>query len=168
MRKTLKDFATADNKITLQNVLDVIESLGGMEESDGCGFGDDCFGPTFLLDDPYLDYDLLICFDGTVIEEVTDGEDSKSVKEKYSGLSREDIITLAEITEYGPLIDYQGEFYSPEIDPYITDINDNLLEFIKVEEHILIIGPLRDSLVPYLSASEWRKKIEEENSAEIN
>ena len=60
------------------------------------------------------------------------------------------------------MIDYQGEFYTPDISPFVTDINDNLLEFIRVKEHTIIVGPLEGSLTEYLSAPEWRKRIEEE------
>ena len=160
-RQTLKQYSTSDNKITLQNVLDIIASYGGVEKADGTGSGDDCFGIEYILDDPDFNYDLTICFDGTVIESTLDANDV-SEKHTYIGLSVEDVLVLSKTLDYD-LVLYQGKLHSTEINASITDLDDNYVEFIQLKDRLVIVGTYKGIITNYVSPEEFRKKIQEES-----
>ena len=160
-RQTLKQYSTYDNKITLQNVLDIIASYGGVEKADGRGSGNDCFGIEYILDDPDFNYDLTICFDGTVIESTLDANEV-SEKHTYIGLSVEDVLVLSKALDYD-LVIYQGKLYTTGINPTITDLDDNYVEFIQLEDRTVIVGTYKGVITDYVSPEEFRKKIQEES-----
>ena len=160
-RQTLKQYSTSDNKITLQNVLDIIASYGGVEKADASGSGDDCFGIEYILDHPDFNYDLTICFDGTVIESTLDANEV-SENHTYIGLSVEDVLVLSKALDYD-LVLYQGKLYSTSIDPTITDLDDNYVEFIQLEGRTVIVGTYKGIITDYISPEEFRKKIQEES-----
>ena len=159
-RQTLKQYSTYDNKITLQNVLDIIASYGGVEKADGRGSSNDCFGIEYILDDPDFNYDLTICFDGTVIESTLDANEV-SENHTYIGLSVEDVLVLSKALDYD-LVLYQGKLYSTSIDPTITDLDDNYVEFIQLEGRTVIVGTYKGIII---SPEEFRKKIQEESKS---
>ena len=159
-RQTLKQYSTSDNKITLQNVLDIIASYGGVEKADASGSGDDCFGIEYILDQPDFNYDLTICFDGTVIESTLDANEV-SENHTYIGLSVEDVLVLSKALDYD-LVLYQGKLYSTSIDPTITDLDDNYVEFIQLEGRTVIVGTYKGIII---SPEEFRKKIQEESKS---
>ncbi len=160
-RQTLKQYSTYDNKITLQNVLDIIASYGGVEKADGRGSGNDCFGIEYILDDPDFNYDLTICFDGTVIESTLDANEV-SEKHTYIGLSVEDVLVLSKALDYD-LVIYQGKLYTTGINPTITDLDDNYVEFIQLEDRTVIVGTYKGVITDYMCPEEFRKKIQEES-----
>ena len=160
-RQTLKQYSTYDNKITLQNVLDIIASYGGVEKADGRGSGNDCFGIEYILDDPDFNYDLTICFDGTVIESTLDANEV-SEKHTYIGLSVEDVLVLSKALDYD-LVIYQGKLYTTGINPTITDLDDNYVEFIQLKDRLVIVGTYKGIITNYVSPEEFRKKIQEES-----
>ena len=57
-RQTLKQYSTSGNKITLQNVLDIVASYGGVEKADWIGSGNDYFSVEYILDKP--DFNLIV------------------------------------------------------------------------------------------------------------
>ena len=160
-RQTLKQYSTYDNKITLQNVLDIIASYGGVEKADGRGSGNDCFGIEYILDDPDFNYDLTICFDGTVIESTLDANEV-SEKHTYIGLSVEDVLVLSKALDYD-LVIYQGKLYTTCISPTITDLDDNYVQFIQLEDRKVIVGTYKGVITDYMCPEEFRKKIQKES-----
>ena len=160
-RQTLKQYSTSDNKITLQNVLDIIASYGGVEKADGTGSGNDYFSVEYILDKPDFDYDLTICFDGTVIESTLDAN-AVSEKHTYIGLSVEDVLVLSKALDYD-LVLYQGKLHSTEINASITDLDDNYVEFIQLKDRLVIVGTYKGVITDYMCPEEFRKKIQEES-----
>ena len=160
-RQTLKQYSTSGNKITLQNVLDIVASYGGVEKADGTGSGNDYFSVEYILDKPDFNYDLTICFDGTVIESTLDANDV-SEKHTYIGLSVEDVLVLSKALDYD-LVLYQGKLHSTEINASITDLDDNYVEFIQLKDRLVIVGTYKGIITNYVSPEEFRKKIQEES-----
>lgn len=159
-RLTLKQLSVEGNKITLQNVLDILKSYGGIEAADSTGDGDDCFGVEFMLDDPDFTYDITVCYDGTVIESILD-ENEQSSTSTFTGLSINDVVIVS--GEMGrQLIKYQDKLYATSISPFITDLEDNYIEYIQLGDQLVIVGTYNGIITDYVPAKDLREQAGEE------